>query len=133
MSIPGENLLDIALSVIDSQEVLYYQFLSRATNAKGVWVTTYTSPAQDLFEGSVQPVNKSVYAERGLDFEKNYVSWFLPFVVATDLVRDSSGDVFEWAGRRFQLKGKTDWYQQDGWAELLGVDIGPATGAFTNA
>lgn len=133
MSIPGENLLSIALTVIDSQQVLYYQFLTRALNARGVWVTTFVDPAVEVWEGSVQPVNRSVYEARGLDFEKNYVSWFLPYIDATDLMRDESGDQFEWAGRRYQLKGKTDWYQQDGWVELLGVDIGVATGIFTNA
>lgn len=133
MSIPGENLLDVALSVIGSQEVLYYQYAGRTLNSMGVYVASFVDPAIDVYEGSIQPVNRSVYAERGLDLEKNYVSWFLPFIDAQDLVRDQAGDQFEYNGRRYQMKGKTDWFMQDGWVEMLGVDIGPATGAFTNA
>lgn len=123
--IPGSNLLTTALTVIASQEVVYYQFISRDLNERGAYVSTYAD-GLTVFLGSVQPVNKSVYAERGLDFEKNYVSWFLPEIDAIDLVRDESGDQFEFKGKRYQLKGKTDWFLQDGWNELLGIEIGPA-------
>jgi hypothetical protein len=133
MSIPGENLLSVALTVISSQEVLYYQFIGRTLNVQGVYVSNFANPAIEVWEGSVQPVNRSVYAERGLEFEKNYVTWFLPYIDAIDLVRDESGDQFEFNGKRYQLKGKTDWFSQDGWNELLAIEIGPATGSFTNA
>lgn len=132
MGIPGENLLDVAMTVLDSQEVNYFQFLSREANEMGVFVTTYSDPIT-VFEGMVQPVNRSVYRDRGLDWNKSFVSWFVPFINATDLIRDQSGDVFECQGRRYQLDGKTDWFFQDGWVEMLACDIGPATGATTNA
>jgi hypothetical protein len=132
MSVPGSNLLLMALTVLGSTPVDYLKYSARVANAGGVYLTTYLAPVT-IVEGSVQAVDRSKYVQYGLDFEKNYVSWFVPEVDAIDLARDVSGDAIEVLGRRWQLMGSTDWFQVDGWKSLMGVDIGPATGSITNA
>lgn len=134
MNVPGSNLLSLALTVIGSTPVDYYQYQSVSTNAQGRDLTTY-HPKQTIVSGSVQAVDRSRYERFGLDWEKRYISWFVPNLDAVDLSRnpDINGDVIEVNGRRFQLMGGTDWFDMDGWMSLLGVDIGPATGATTNA
>lgn len=129
--IPGINLLSMALGMIASETVEYFAEAGREKQPNGVYLTTYAA-GQTIEECSVQAVNKRNYQAIGLDFAKNYVTWYIPALAATVLARGKSGDVFEWNGRRFQMVGGIDWTGQDGWASVIGCDIGPATGALTN-
>lgn len=131
MDVPGGNWLSLALTVIGSQTVQFFKEAARVNN-KGLWLVTYAD-ALEYDEGSVQPVDKRLYQALNLDFQKNYVSWFVPDNDAVNIARDQSGSVFEWNGRRFQMVGQTDWFAQDSWSAFIGCDIGPATGALTNA
>jgi hypothetical protein len=126
------DLLSLALQVIPSQEVIYFKYSGRQVNAGGIFVTTYL-PGVPKAIGSLQSVNRNMYVQLGLNFEKTYVSWFVPDLDADDIARGISGDVIEYSGQRYQLDGSTDWLAQDGWKNLIGVRIGPATGATTNA
>jgi len=132
--IPGSNLLALALTVIASTPVQYFQFQSTATGPTGLETATYAAPVT-IPKGSVQPVDRSRYSAYGLDWEKSYVAWFVPKLAASSITRnpDNSGDVIECNGRRYQLMSGTNWYNIDGWMSLLGIDIGPATGNTTNA
>lgn len=110
----------------------YFQYLSRTTNSGGIDVTTYY-PGVLINTGSVQPINMSKYEQYGLDFEKQYINWFVPNLNANDVDRDKSGDVIETLGKRWQLCGGNDWGGIDGWKVMTAVYIGPATGNITNA
>ena len=124
------NVLGMALSVLPKTSVDYYQFSGRDTNAAGIDVTTYLD-AVTINSGKVTAVNKNNYANLGLDFSKNYIKWYVPNLAAVDLARDSSGDVIEVIGRRWELVGSNIWLGLDGWNAYLAVDIGPVTGAIT--
>jgi hypothetical protein len=143
--IPGSNILKLALTVIGSQNVNWFQFASVTTGPTGLDVTTYSAP-QTVTLGSVQPIDRARYEALGLDLQKSYVNWFVPNVNALSVTRnpDGNGDVIEWpvtkqgalisgVSRRYQLVGDTPWTQQDNWTRVLGVDVGPATGNTTNA
>lgn len=143
--IPGSNLLKTALSVIGSQTVNWFQYLSQVSGPTGLNTVTYAA-VQTITLGSVQPVPRSRYEAYGLDWQKSYVTWFVPDATPEPIKRnpDGSGDVIEWpvnrdgtliAGksRRYQLVGDTSWSNIDNWTYVLGIDIGPATGATTNA
>jgi hypothetical protein len=143
--IPGSNILKTALSVIGSQTVNWFKFQSTAPGPTGLQTATYAASVT-ITLGSVQPVPRSRYEAYGLDWQKSYVTWFVPNVDAQPIKRnpDGSGDVIEWpvnndgsliAGksRRYQLVGDTPWTNIDSWTYVIGIDIGPATGATTNA
>lgn len=145
MRVPGSNILKLALSVIGSQNVNWFQFASQNIGPTGLNTVTYNA-AQLLTLCSVQPVPRDRYSTYGLDWEKAYVSWFVPSINAQALTRnpDGSGDVIETpvtatgalisgVSRRYQLVGSTPWSNQDGWTNVIGLDIGPATGNLTNA
>ncbi len=143
MGIPGDNLLSEALELIESQTVTYYVETGRAANAAGDYLTTYAAGVP-ILSGSVQTVDRSRYQQSGLDWQKNYVNWFVPSVDVENIARNKSGDVFEWPvnddgslivgkTRRWQLIGETPWKIQDDWAMTTGIDIGPGTGNTTNA
>lgn len=130
--IPGLNLLALALTVITSNSVNYFAFANRVTQPNGVDLTTY-HPFITITQGSLQPVDRSLYKEYGLDWEKTYYVWYVPNLNASDIARDTSADIIEADGNRLQLAGGTDWFARDGWKSFLAVVIGPATGALTNA
>jgi hypothetical protein len=132
MDVPGSNLLGAALSLITPQTVTFYRENGRTKNAAGQWLATYDAGV-DFDEGSVQAVAKDQYLNRNLDWNKEYVSWFVPDLDAVNIARNMSGSVFEYNNRRYQMVGQTPWLSQDDWNEFMGVDIGPATGNLTNA
>lgn len=144
MAIPGSNLLAQALTVIASSPVNFLQWQSATPGPTGLSTSIYAAP-QTILKGSVQAVDLSRYEQLGLDRQKSYVTWYVPNVVVQSIRAnpDSNGDVIEWpvskagallpGARRYQIISDTPWSVQDGWMRVLGVDIGPATGATTNA
>lgn len=132
MSVPGDNILLDALDIIGSTAVMYYGEASREPGPRGIWLVTY-SPGVLVVTGSVQAVPKNNYKQFGLDFAQKAVMWYVPLVDVESLARNKSGDVFEVFEERFQMNQDTSWKLIDGWAQILGVKIGPATGALTNA
>ena len=119
--IPGSNLLNVALTVIAAQTVMYLRELSRALNDIGQDVTTYALPVE--IKGSFQPVPRKLYAQYGLDFQKSYFTLYSSTNII-DVGRDVSGDKIVFNGRLFQCESNNDWYSEDGWKGVLCVDIG---------
>lgn len=116
--IPGSNILQMAFSVIATQTVSYYKFLSRTLDAIGLDVATYAAPV--TLRGSFQPVPRTLYQQYGLDFSKSY---FL-FYTSNDahgVTRDSSGDKLVFNGLNYQCEAETEWFAIDGWAAVLCV------------
>jgi hypothetical protein len=121
MSIPGQNLLNMALQIIARQTIAYYQYASRTLNAVGQDVTTYASPVN--ITGSWQPVPRKLYIEYGLDLQKDYFTFYTSNNLL-DITRDVSGDQIAFRGRRYQVESDNDWFQLDGWKGVLCVDLG---------
>lgn len=132
--IPGSNLLNLALTVIGSQSVQWFRYQSSVTGTTGLNLVTYAAPVT-VTRGSVQPVDRARYEAYGLDWQKSYVTWFVPNNFPQPITRNPNGDgdVIEWNARRYQVVGDTPWSAIDQWTRVLCVDIGPATGATTNA
>lgn len=124
--IPGANLLSQALTVIAPSACLHFATTGRSLNSVGQWVSSYADPVS-IF-ASVQAVPRNVYKMMGLDWQKSYVQ-FYSISLVQDLTRDTSGDLLEWNGRRYELQSKNDWRPIDGWAGVVGVDVGVAVGA----
>lgn len=120
MNIPGANLLALALGVIARQPVYLLRFAQNVRQATGVDLAQYEAP--EVATGSVQPVSKSNYERLGLDWSKDYVSLFTSIDVRT-LGRDGAGDVFIYQDRYYHAQDRTNWIGQDGWNEVLGVNI----------
>ena len=123
--IPGMNLLNMALTVIQRQTVQYYQYSGRSLNAVGQDVTTYLSPVDIV--GSWQPVPRNLYMVYGLDLQKDYYTFYTSNNVL-DVTRDVSGDQVAFKGRRYQVESENDWYQLDGWTGVLCVNLGADNG-----
>lgn len=120
MSVPGSNLLTQALQLIAAQTITYLAYVSRASNAIGLWVNTYATPA--TFRGSLQPVPRSLMQILGLDMNKSYVNIFVANSIV-DIARDVSSDQFQFAGATYQALSITPWLAIDGWNQVLAVMV----------
>lgn len=121
MNIPGINLLNMAHRLIARQEVKYYRFLNRTTNENGLDIAEY-APFVTLNAG-VQAVPQDLYERYGLEFQKEYISVFLPMDIL-DVDRDWSGDQMGFAGARYNCVSATDWHGQDGWMQVICLKVG---------
>jgi hypothetical protein len=120
MTTPGSNLLRRASRLIKFQEVQYYSAAERVLNAARQWVPGFGTATP--LKASVQAVNRSSYAEMGLNFNSFYVQVYA-MLNMVDLQRDSSGDRFIYNGDLYQMENGQSWFEQDGWATCLAVRI----------
>jgi hypothetical protein len=120
MTIPGQNLLNLAMTLLGRQSFQYYAYAARTPNAIGQDVTTYAAPV--TLSGSVQPVPRTLYESFGLDFDRYYLTFYVAANVL-DVARDISGDQMFFNGNTYQCVQKTDWFPQDGWTSILCVQV----------
>lgn len=120
--IPGSNLLARAARLIRLSNVPYYRYGDRTLNANRIWVSSYFPV--DQVPMSVQRVPRDIYMEWGLEFQRNYIMLFAS-VDLIDLARDAGGDKVLWGNRWYQVESQNSWFEQDGWAKSLAVDVGP--------
>jgi hypothetical protein len=116
MGTPGSNLLKQALTVIVPQTVAYYKALTRTLNSVGQWVTPYDEPVN--IRGSFQAVPRNLYEAYGLDFQKNYYTFYTLNDII-DLQRDVSNDQIVFNNQRFQCESNNDWFAVDKWKGVL--------------
>ena len=119
MNIPGANLLSIAARVIAMQTLQHRAFVSRTENAAGDTVSTFAAPVG--IQGSVQPVNKKLYQELGLNLTKNYVMLYTSATVSPT-TRDREGDLVSFGGKTWQCESDQNWAAIDGFTEMLCVE-----------
>lgn len=123
MIVPGSNLLNMALSIIGSDTILFSKFLGRELNAAGKYINVYAP--QVPLEGSWQPMDQRAYQTYGLDLQKQYFMFYTSEVVES-IARGSAPDLVERNGRKYETKGDTPWFSVDGWTAAMFVDVGPA-------
>lgn len=116
--IPGSNILNLALSVIARAPFDYYAFTSRSVNELGQYQANYAAPVP--LTGSVQPVPRTLYEQYGLDFQKNYLLFYVSQLVI-DVQRDVSGDLMNFGGNTYQCLSNVNWFAMDGWVCVLAV------------
>lgn len=125
MITPGSNLLQMALRMMGKANVMYFKDIGRTTDATGRDVTSFAVGVM-IDTGQVQAVPRGKYQFLGLDFTKNYVTWYVPALDVRDVTRGNSGDEFEFNGRRYRVESDNDWLAIDGWIGALAIDIGAA-------
>lgn len=114
------NLLNMAMTLVGTQQFTYFKFLSRATNSIGVDVAVYDTPK--LLTGQVQAVPRNLFEQFGLDFQRSYLTFFVSKDIH-DVERDMSGDQIKFANDTYQCLSETDWFKINGWTGILAVKI----------
>lgn len=125
MSVPGINVLGLALSILGRQTVQYERNTGRTVNAAGRDTATFAAPVP--VTGSFQPMPMATVAMLGIDLSKSWATFHAP-VLTIEPTRGTSGDQLTFGGRRYQAQEVVNWYVQDGWTWSLWVDIGAANG-----
>lgn len=118
MKIPGVNVLNLALRVVNPTTVVYYKYLGRTENNVGQYVNTYADPVS--IKGSFQPVPKKLYQEYGLSLSKSYFMLYTSTNIL-DVGRNTSSDYITFAGNRYDCESGNDWFPIDGWDGILCV------------
>lgn len=102
----GFNLLKTVQTAIGNSAFQLEPWISSGVNGIGLDVDIY-GPIQDK-AGNVQPVQRSVYAENGLEFSKEYIDLF-----STDLVevlsRENNSDRIHWNGMIYKAIPNVQW------------------------
>jgi len=120
MNIPGANLLSLASRVLNFQTLGHRAFQSRTLNAAGDYVSNFAASVD--IQGSMQPVNRKLYQELGLNLAKNYSMLYTSApVLAT--TRDREGDLVTFAGRTWQCESDQSWASVDGFTKMLCVEV----------
>lgn len=120
MNIPGSNILNMALRVIASSGVQYYQFVSNSINDRGLTISVYADPI--VIYGSFQPIDRKLYVELGLDLSRDYADLFVPNNVL-DLNRGVTGDGILFESQTYKCEASAPWYGIDGWTKILLVRV----------
>lgn len=120
--IPGANLLGAALRVIRPQTMQLRAFVSRGENAAGDTVAVFAAPVD--FQGSMQPVNKALYQQLGLNLAKNYSNLFV-FGNVQPTARDRDGDLVLFNGKTWQCESDRDWSGVGEYRKTLCVEVPP--------
>ena len=120
MNIPGANLLSMASRVLKFQTMGHRAYISRVRNSAGDFVSTF-APSVDI-QGSMQPLNKKLYQERGLNLARNYQMLYTSArVLPTG--EDREGDLLTYDGKTWQCKSDEGWSSVDGFTKMLCVEV----------
>jgi hypothetical protein len=120
MIVPGSNLLSMALGVIGTQSVQWLRYTEEVETPAGVQRPQWANPV--TIYGSLQPVDTNLLQQLGLDWTRNYVTFFAP-AEFREVERDQSSDRIIYAGRTYQVVSKTAWWRQDGWEKVMCVEV----------
>lgn len=122
MLVPGLDILSIALRAIAPQTFTYQAYVNRSIQPNGQYLATYAAPV--TMTGSAQPVPRNLYETYGLQFDKNYWTFFVQ-LNAVDISRDVAGDQITYNGYTFQIMQKTNWFPADSWIQFLSIQVLP--------
>ena len=120
MNIPGANLLSIASRVIRFETVGHRAFVSRDVNGAGDFVSVFATSVD--IQASMQPVNKKLYQELGLNLAKNYITCYTSANM-NPTGRDREGDLLTFAGKTWQCESDQNWSAVDGFKKMLCVEV----------
>lgn len=113
------NLLNIAMSVIPTQEVEWYRFKDHINDPILGNKPVYHEPV--LIKGSFQATDVKDVKEMGLDINRNYRSLHTSHRVE-NVQRGSMPDLLVYDGKKYSVVGDADWYAQDGWKSIVCVE-----------
>ena len=110
-----------ASTLIPLKKYQYFKFNSNSINSVGIITPSYDTST--TIKANIQPVNRSVYEQFGLDMQKTYYTIFTSEILQ-DLQRDKTGDKIIFNGKTLQIESTNeDWDSQYGFNSYLGVQI----------
>lgn len=122
MMVPGSNLLNMALGVIQpTRGATVEGYLGEVENDFGGTEVSY-KPAAPLVNVSIQPMSKQQTQQTGLALNKSYIQIWVNHQIQ-GAYRGRQNDIINWAGYRWEVQPDADWMIQDGWVRIIAVKL----------
>lgn len=119
------NLHRIASRYIPQQQALWFRFKSREPDARGHDQNTYHEPIE--IRGSWQAVDTQDAQSMGFDSSSVYRRFYTAHDINA-IQRGSSPDFLVFNGKKYDVMGDADWYEQDGWKSVICIEVGAYDG-----
>lgn len=114
------NLLNQALSIIPKQSFTYIKYQGQTINELGIKQDVYDTAIE--VQGSVQAISQDMYEKLGLDWSKKYIQIYSSLDIRNTDNDQVSPDKIVWNGKNYLVTKATNWYQQDGWTNIIAVE-----------
>ncbi len=119
----GFNLLATVQTVIGNQSFQVEPWITSDINDIGYNVDQYGPLI--TYRGNIQPVDRDIYKELGLDFSKNYIEIYSVSYIDT-LNRDDGGDRIHWNSNIYKADPLSRWAEADNYCIVRAVQINNA-------
>ncbi len=119
----GFNLLATVQTVIGNQSFQVERWITSNVNSIGYNVDQYGPLI--TYSGNIQPVDRDIYKDLGLDFSKNYIEIYsVPYI--DTLTRDDGGDRIHWNSNIYKADPLSRWAEADNYCIVRAVQINNA-------
>lgn len=119
------NLNRIASRYIPQQKVLWFRFKERGSDDRGNDQNYYYDPVE--VRGSWQAVDTQDVQSMGLETSQVYRRLYTSHDIKA-VQRGTSPDFLVFNGRKYDVVGDADWYEQDGWKSVICIEAGTYDG-----
>ncbi|WP_265498484.1 phage collar protein [Providencia rustigianii] len=119
------NLHRIASRYIPQQKALWFRFKSRETDELGHDKNQYHDPVE--IRGSWQAVDTQDAQSMGFDSNQVYRRFYTSHDIK-GIQRGASPDYIVINGKKYDVMGDADWYEQDGWKSVICIEVGAYDG-----
>ncbi|MEQ5755337.1 hypothetical protein ABN363_09525 [Providencia rettgeri] len=119
------NLHRIASRYIPQQTALWFRFKNREPDERGHDQNQYHEPVE--IRGSWQAVDTQDAQSMGFDSSSIYRRFYTTHDIKA-IQRGTSPDYLVFNGKKYDVMGDADWYEQDGWKSVICIEVGAYDG-----
>lgn len=119
------NLHRIASRYIPQQTALWFRFKNREPDERGHDQNQYHEPVD--IRGSWQAVDTQDTQSMGFDSNMVYRRFYTSHDIK-GIQRGTSPDYLVFNGKKYDVMGDADWYEQDGWKSVICIEVGAYDG-----
>jgi hypothetical protein len=119
----GYNLLALATQAIGFSSAILTRWKGNVAGDDGILAPTYY--AGMTITASIQPTPRTLYQQLGLDLQKDYLTVYTSSEIQVrDIERNTSSDLLDFDGKRYQAESHTPWTSQNGWRGTVFICLG---------
>ncbi|EOY8496488.1 hypothetical protein ACQFBD_002568 [Providencia stuartii] len=119
------NLHRLASRYIPQQTALWFRFKNREPDERGHDQSQYHDPVE--IRGSWQAVDTQDAQSMGFDSNQVYRRFYTSHDIKS-IQRGTSPDYLVFNGKKYDVMGDADWYDQDGWKSVICIEVGAYDG-----
>ena len=113
------NVLNIALSVIPKQDIIYRKYMTQETNELGIMVNVYDEPI--TVKGSIQPADENTLYKLGIGYADDVYVCHLPANVLSISELQTNDQIIDSDGNEYNIFMLDKWftYPNQNWNRVL--------------